>query len=119
MPGALSLGSETGLTDIVVDSTGIRLMVGTTIIQLAPAAISLTAGASAIAITPASVALGAPTAAEFLALASKVDAYQAADAIWKAAHTHTSTSPGVATSPPLTPPPTPVPTGSLHVKADL
>jgi hypothetical protein len=119
MPGALSLGLETGLIDIVVDSTGIRLMVGTTIIQLAAAAISLTAGASAIAVTPAGVALGGPTASEFLALASKVDAYLTADAIWKAAHTHLTTSPGVPTTPPTTPPPTPIPTGSLHVAADF
>jgi hypothetical protein len=108
-PGALCIGSKDGLTDIVLDASGIRLM--------SPLSISLVSGAGAIAVTPAGVALG-PAAADFVALASKVDAVLAALAVWGSSHVHTSSAPGFPTSPPATPPPTPIPTGSLSTRSD-
>lgn len=118
IPGAMHLGSEDAITDIVFDASGIRILAGTTVIQLAPAAISLTAGATAIGITPAGMSLGSPLAADFAALASKVDAVLAALAVWAAAHTHTSAAPASPTSPPIAAPPTPTPTGSLSVRVN-
>jgi hypothetical protein len=86
-PGALTIGTADGLTQIVIEAGSIKV-------------------GNALAAIP-------------LALATLQDAINSANAIWGAAHTHTSTAPGSPTSPPISPPPTPSPVGSVKVKTDM
>lgn len=82
LPGSMSIGTDDGLTDIVISSSGIKL--------------------------------GSAIAADFVALASKVDANMTALAVWLAAHTHSAAGSG----PPAAPPPVAVATGSIKIGAE-
>src|SRR5690606_37112363 len=69
-------------------------------------------GSVAIAVTPTGVALGSPTATDFVALASRVDAALAAIKVWLDAHVHQT----AGTGPPVAPSPVSPPSGSLTVR---
>jgi len=92
-------------------------------ISSADASMALTAGVAALSsagtagLHGPSVTLGSPTAADFVALSSKVDAMFLAMLTWAATHTHFVTSSGAPTATALPIPPAQIPTGSLTTRS--